>query len=193
MNPKGYDKLSDDQLLFLLKKGNMRAFNRIYKKYWKRLFTYAYKIFEDKHICEDLVQEVFIKLWRNASESTINNLEAYLFKAVKYQISNNIRRLKWTASHDESLNEVVSANRTESRIELDELQQLVEASVQMLPAKCQEVFRLSRNEHLSNQEIADRLNISIRTVEAHIHQALKLMKGHILNTVISVVIFLGLH
>lgn len=75
-------KIADDFLLKGLMKKDKKAFDRIYEMYWKRLFMYAYKIFEDKVICADVVQEIFIKLWENAEKREIKLLEPYLFRVI---------------------------------------------------------------------------------------------------------------
>lgn len=95
--------LTDKDLSRLLYKGKEEAFNAIYEKYWKQLFVYAYKIFEDQIVCEDIVQEVFVKLWERAKSNKIEKLESYLFRAVKFQAMNAIRDLKPTTDLDQFL------------------------------------------------------------------------------------------
>lgn len=165
--------ISDEELLLLVKQGDTQAFTDLYNRYWKRLFVYSYKIFNDTQKCEDIVQEVFIKLWKNVRESEISNLEAYLFKAVKYQISNAIRNLKWEVSHDQLVSEIPQYVSADTDLETKELNQHLEASIEALPEKCKIVFLLSRRDLMSNQEIANKLGISIRTVETHIYNALQ--------------------
>lgn len=165
--------ISDEELLSLAKSGDAEAFTTLYNRYWKRLFVYAFKIFNDTQKCEDIVQEVFIKLWSNLGKTQILRLEYYLFKAVKYQISNAIRDLKWEVAHDQLLQEIPQAVAADTDLEVKELNQHLEASIDALPERCRMVFLLSRRDALSNQEIADKLGISIRTVETHIYNALQ--------------------
>ena len=88
-------KMPDEELQKLIFEGNDAAFSIIFNRYWKRLYAYALKIYKDEAVCEDIVQEIFISFWKNASSTVILNLEAYLFRAVKYKIANQIRNLKF--------------------------------------------------------------------------------------------------
>ncbi|WP_373494384.1 RNA polymerase sigma-70 factor [Aquiflexum sp.] len=172
-------KITDEFLLKGLLKKDKKAFDLIYEMYWKRLFLYAYKIFEDKAICEDVVQEVFIKLWENAEKREIQLLEPYLFRAVKYQISNAIRNLKQTSQIDQVLPLLHTELAPDNLLELEETVEAINNSVEQLPEKCRQIYILSREEHLSNKEIAHQMNISVRTVEAHLYKALSVIKKNI--------------
>lgn len=172
-------KINDTELsegLFLKDK---KAFDLIYEKYWKRLYYYAFKIFGDKVVCEDVIQEVFIKLWEKASERKIENLEGYLFRAVKFQISNAIRNQKDFKPFENFLTQLPTDLSADSILELKETSELILQSVESLPEKCREVYKLSREEQLTNNQIADQMNISVRTVEAHIYKALKSIKNNL--------------
>lgn len=171
-------KIADDFLLKGLVEKDKKAFDLIYELYWERLFMYAYKIFGDKAICEDVVQEVFIKLWENSSKREIQQLEPYLFRAVKYQISNAIRNLKQTSQIDQVLALLPTVSAADSLLELKETTASINHSVAQLPEKCRQIYILSREEQLSNKEIAHKLNISVRTVEAHLYKALKAIKSN---------------
>jgi RNA polymerase sigma-70 factor (family 1) len=171
-------RITDTVLLKGLIEKDKKAFDLIYEMYWKRLFMYAYKIFQDKAICEDVVQEVFIKLWENASQREIHQLEPYLFRAVKYQISNAIRNLKQTSQVDQVLSLLPTALAADTLLELEETTNCINNSVEHLPQKCREIFILSREEQLSNKEIAHQMNVSVRTVEAHLYKALKTIKSN---------------
>ncbi|EOZ91499.1 RNA polymerase ECF-type sigma factor [Indibacter alkaliphilus LW1] len=172
-------KISDSILCEGLNKKDKKSFDLIFERYWKRLYLYAYKIFQDQGICEDIVQEVFIKLWENAESNPINNLEGYLFRAVKFRISNAIRNLKNTSQIDDVLGNLPLQHPVDLDFEFQETNGLIHRSIESLPEKCREIFRLSREEHLSNREIAERLDISIRTVETQIYRALKVIRKNI--------------
>lgn len=172
-------KLQDSELLQLVKEGNRTAFEEIFKRYWKRLFAYAFKIFNDEKICEDNVQEIFISFWEKSNDSNILNLEAYLIRSVKYKIANHIRDLKFTPVHLEILKNIPNPVQTDNDLEYEEFEAEIFNEIKKLPPKCQQVFRLSRFENYTNPEIAEELNISIRTVEKHISNALKFLKSTI--------------
>jgi RNA polymerase sigma-70 factor (ECF subfamily) len=173
-------QMSDEELQKLIFKENHDAFAIIFDRYWKKLYTYAFKIYRDEEICEDIVQEIFISLWKNSGNTVILNLEAYLFRAVKYKIANHIRSLKFDREHIEVLETISEPNHTVDHIEYIEFEKGIMNQISQLTPKCREVFLLSRMEQFSNAEIAEKLNLSIHTVEKHISNALKQLrdKGH---------------
>lgn len=166
--------LEDKELLKLSSKNNSKAFEEIFNRYWKRLYTYAYKIYKNSEVCEDVVQEVFISLWNLNKENTILNLEGYLFKAVKYKIANHIRDLKFSTQQLDFIESIPDSFF--DNLEYEELEKDVFKKIEKLPVKCKKVFKLSREEQKSNAEIAQILNLSIRTVETHISNALKILR-----------------
>lgn len=172
-------KLSDEDLLKLVSQGDQNAFGIIFEKYWKRLYSYAYRIYREEEICEDVVQEIFISLWNNSQNILILNLEAYLLKSVKYKISNHIRSLKFTKDHLDVLEGIIVSQKSINDVEYKEFESGIMEKINKLSPKCREVFVLSRIEYLSNSEIAARLNLSIHTVEKHISNALKELRGNL--------------
>jgi len=172
-------KLRDSELQQLVKKGNKPAFEVIFERYWKRLFTYAFKIFNDEKICEDIVQEIFISLWEKSNDANILNLEAYLLRSVKYKIANHIRDLKFSPAHLEILQNLHNTVQTNNDMEYQEFEAEIFNEIKKLPPKCQQVFMLSRFENYTNPEISEELDISVRTVEKHISNALKFLKSTI--------------
>ncbi|MDT0644529.1 RNA polymerase sigma-70 factor [Zunongwangia sp. F363] len=180
--------LNDEQLLKLMKKGDGKALEEIFNKYWKRLFSYAYKIYAEEEICEDIVQEVFISLWKKAGTSKILHLESYLLHAIKYKVAKHIRNLKFDHTNLEILNNAPSA--VEKGLEYTELEEKIHSEIGKLPPKCRQIFILSRFENLSNDEIARKHDISIRTVETHISYALKYLRSRVefIHTVLFIMI-----
>ena len=172
-------KLQDSELQQLVKDGNKPAFEVIFERYWKRLFAYAFNIFNDEKICEDIVQEIFISLWEKSNDANILNLEAYLLRSVKYKIANHIRDLKFSPVHLEILQNIPNTVQTDNDLEYEEFEAEIFNEINKLSPKCQQVFMLSRFENYTNPEIAVELNISVRTVEKHISNALKFLKSTI--------------
>lgn len=164
---------SDQELLMLLDKHRKLGFDLIFERYWQRLFRYAYAIYTDDSICEDIVQEVFVSLWENSKTQKILSLEAYLLRAVKNRVINHLRDLKFTREHQEVLNSLSVPAKVDQYLEYDDVETLIYSEIDKLPPKCKKVFLLSRFEDVPNAEIATKLNISIRTVEKHISEALK--------------------
>lgn len=170
-------KLSDEELQKLVSTGDRFAFEVIYDRYWRRLYSYAYKIYNEEEVCEDIVQELFISLWNNSPNAVILNLEAYLFRAVKYKIANHIRSLKFTKDHLDILEGMPTPLKTVNDVEYKEFETGIMNEIDKLSPKCREVFKLSRFEYLSNSEIAKKLGLSTLTVEKHISNALKELRS----------------
>lgn len=171
-----YKTYSDEQLLALLKNGDQLAFEQIYSRYWKKLFTLAFHKLQSKHDAEDIVHEIFASIWVRRLELQINLLEAYLAVAVKYKILEYFdKAIHHTPVSDEShanLATTLPSDQLDARILADLLSQ----KIQQLPEKCRIVFEQSRLEGKSNPEIARELNISRKTVEKHISTALRQLR-----------------
>lgn len=183
-----YKNISNEELQSFLREGNEDAFNEIFNRFWDPLYSYAYRIYNEEQICEDIVQEVFISLWEKAKIAEIENIQAYLFRAIKYKVSSHIRNLKFTSIHLDILENLPQLESTEENIEYQEFEQNMLSLIDKLSPKCKKVFLLSRFEYLSNNEIAIKLNISVRTVEKHISDALKQLKNTINPNFISLLI-----
>lgn len=182
-----HPKLPDTELLALMRGGDQAAFNAIYARHCPALYRTALRILEDEEAAKDVVQEVFINLYERSTHSKfqiqkskadsppIVNLPAYLFQAAKYQCFMLLRAGRISEKHLNRLNAVMVSNELEEQINAQELQHALDKSLASLPEKCREVFYLSRFESLSNKKIAERLNISHKTVENQITKALKML------------------
>ena len=173
MKLKNIKSLSDYELIELIRAGNKNAFTQLYDKYWEELINSAFKILNNKDAAQDVVQEVFIELWDKRKNLFIEKIPPYLHQSVRYSVFRYIRKSKMIVDNFDFLNNSQSVNTTEEDVDFNELSDMLEASIKELPEQCQKVFRLSRYENLSNREIANRLNISVRTVDNHISKALK--------------------
>lgn len=120
----------------------------------KFCFFGFYFVYYGFSFCEDLVQEVFVKLWRRARCQEIEHREPCLFRAVKYQARNAIRNLKRTTDLEEVFMRLPDELAADLLLEGKETALIIEKSVNGLPDRCQEVFQLSRMEQISNKEIA---------------------------------------
>ena len=173
----GYNDYEDAKLVELLYQGDHHAFETIYQRYWERLYRSAYGIFRDQEQVIDIVQEIFTSLWLKRGQVKIDNLSAYLYKAARFQVAKLIRHQKVRESFFDEV-KALSMNGFDSHDPHDyqELVSKIEQGVESLPDRCREVFRLSRQEHLSNKEIAERMGISVRTVENQISRAMKRLR-----------------
>lgn len=176
MNDLHLQQYADDVLLVLLKEDNKGAFDVIYLRYWERLYCYLLKAIKDAEEAEDILQEIFVSLWkRRRNLDSIECLNTYLFSCVRYmgfryirnEIKKNDFRRSWAFLFQEE------DNLSELKITANELSRLLNNEIDKLPVKMREVFILSRKNELSYKEIAYKLNISDKTVKKQINNALK--------------------
>ncbi|MFD2556553.1 RNA polymerase sigma-70 factor [Sphingobacterium tabacisoli] len=160
-----------------LKRSDPAVFKAVYDFYWARLYISAFNLLRDKEQAEDVVQEVFSYLWNNAPTLEIKNLTAWLFTSVRYQVFNVIRSGK-VRNKFENLHviEEFSSNIAEIKLDREDIQRRLMASLDELPPRCKEIFLLSRFEYLSYKEIAERLELSEKTIENQIGIALKKLR-----------------
>lgn len=171
--------LTDAALWDAVRCNNEAAFQQLFERYWVRLYKTACKHIQDREFCEELVHDIFIDLWERRASLEIQTFPAFLTTMVRYQVHNYYRtkRKLYVASDAVALDEVVSvANEGARRVEEIDLYAELGYHLEQLPKRCQEIFLLSRMEHLTNQEIAMRLGISKRTVENQITYALKFIR-----------------
>jgi len=185
------DSLTDEQLLFFLKENNADAFDEIYNRYWTKLFSQAFKRLGSREITEEVLQDLFTKLWNNRHQLTItSSLGAYLSVSIKYLVLNQIEkeavRKKFALGQKQAT--TTHNNLTEETVIFHELEGLVAQEVGKLSPKCKLVFTLSRFEQYSNKDIAQHLNISEKTVENQITKAIKFLKTNLKESIASVFI-----
>lgn len=152
----------------------------IYTRHFIRLVNLAYKKTGNMEASQELVQDVFLSLYRQLSrlpEQTL--LENYLFIATRNRIYNYHRHQLLQLKKEALLrdNYTPSSGASPDRLELKELESLLRNKIQQLPDQCRKVFLLSREEQLSNKEVAERLHISVNTVEQHMRKALRILRA----------------
>ena len=174
-----YSELNDVDLASLLKLGDKEAFTQIYQRYRGLLYIYACKITHDESMAEDLVHDLFINLWdKRATINFTNSVSSYLYTSIRYKFFDLLDRQKIHTNYEASMQSFFSSgyNATDSYMAEKELAAIIEREINNLPEKMREIFLLSRVEHLSNKEIAERLNISEKTVKNQISLALKILR-----------------
>lgn len=163
-------------ILRLIKEGDRLAFRHLFETWFTPLCRFMHLYISEKTVVEELALDLFMHIWENRQTLQIQvSLKSYLFQAARNRCLNELRKQKNTVSLDEISGEIIDAGVYS--LEETELHNLIQEAVLALPDKCREVFELSRNESLSNREIADRMNISVKTVEAQITKALKRIKN----------------
>ena len=175
---KNFKAYSDEGLLKLLKQQELGAFEEIYLRYWRKLYSAAYKRITSREIAEEIVQDIFTSLWVNRHTAKIDVLSSYLITAVKYKVINHLekemsKKLYAAAQMQSSL---TVNNSTEETVLLNELNLALEREVQKLPPKRKQIFKMSREDHLSIKEVASNLGISEKTAENQLGKALKVLK-----------------
>ena len=174
-----YESFTDTQLISLLQNGDQGAFSEIYKRFWDKIFAVAYHRLTDRTEAEEVVQEVFMSLWKRRSSLQIRHaLHTYLSVATRYQIINRQSR-DYLKKKGISIEEVAEQgiDTTQLWFSERELRQELDKHINELPQKCRLIFKMSRELYKSNTEIAEELNVSEKTVEAHITRALKILRG----------------
>lgn len=182
MNTNNYQKISDQELILLLKAQDEGAYTEIYVRHWHSLYLHAYKILEDEDEAKDVIQELFIALWDKSDHLEIKtNLRAYLYVSARHRILNHIRKNKiGTAFIDtiaESLNDV--DNSTIESISERELIAIIDEEINLLPPRMKQVFEMSRKEMMSNKEIAARLGTSESTIKKQISNSIKQLRTNL--------------
>ncbi len=152
------------------------ALSVLYRRYWDKLLSVAYHRLDDIEDAKEIVQDIFFKLWERRAELQLKyTLSTYLAVAVKYRVINLLdQRGRKRQKEDRLVNYADTSSPSPEEYVLEqELRERIEASIARLPEKCRIVFKKNREEGMTAKEIAKELNISERTVEAHIYKALK--------------------
>lgn len=171
---------SDDILLLkLIKQGDQIAFRHLFYQYADSLERFITYYIHDREKSQDLVLDIFTYIWENRQNFEIKlTLKAYLFQEARNKSFTYIRDKKIPVYLEEMEGMEIVQNY-DSELELQELHHLIEEAVSLLPDKCREIFRKSREENLTNKEIAGQLHISEKTVEGQITIALKKIRIHL--------------
>ncbi|RSK41271.1 RNA polymerase sigma-70 factor [Hymenobacter perfusus] len=173
-----YAARPDAALVAGLRENDGEAFAEIYERYWQRLLEAAYRRLGSREAAEEAVQDVFVSLWQKRHAHTIEHLASYLLTAVKYRVLDALKHRLTRADYLEHARPHLMAqdHSTEETVAAADLRFALLTSLHRLPEHTREVFRLSRLEHQSVPEIAERLHLSRKTVEYHLTRALKVLR-----------------
>ena len=186
-------ELENESIGTLLAQRDEAAFEQMFKTHFKRLHAYAFTILRDEIQAEEMVQQVFFKLWeRNENLSLTGSISSYLYRAVHNESLNYIKHQKVRSNHQLSVaysmkNEV---EHPAKKIMASELEKKIHLALNELPEQCRTIFQMSRFDELKYREIADKLGISVKTVESQMSKALRLLRVKLVDFLIFILLFI---
>lgn len=178
------NKYEDSKLISLLADDSEYAFQLIYDRYRKRIYQTALRYLKSPIIAQDVVQDVFLKLWYHRKDFNIDqSIEAWLYTVAKNNLLNRIKKIanEWKAMKNVSNLTEPFFNNVESKLEESQNKELLVLAISRLSDKQQKVFKLSRYEMLTYTEIGELLEISPLTVKTHMSRALSSIREFFLN------------
>lgn len=154
-----------------------------FKEHFKALHGYAWSIVKDDMAAEEMVQNVFYKLWKNREEVEITqSLTAYLYRSVYYESLNHLKHQKVKDEYRaHAMKGETHTDNAGDRLRMKELRENLAKAMNKLPEQCRTVFQLSRFEELKYMEIANRLGISVKTVENQMGKALRILRTELID------------
>lgn len=169
------------------------AFEQLFTTHFKKLYAYAFTIVKREMVAEEMVHNVFFKIWEKQGRVDIQtSVSAYLYRSVYHESLNYLKHEKVKSAYKthaiwQSKNQSDNAS---SKLQLSELQQKLDIALNELPEQCRTIFQMSRFEELKYQEIADRLGLSIKTVENQMGKALKILRVKLADYLPLIIAFL---
>ncbi|WKN44127.1 RNA polymerase sigma factor [Tunicatimonas pelagia] len=171
--------MSETTLIKRVSQGDHLAFKQIFNQHKDAIFGYSYKFIKSSTLAEETVQEVFLKIWQNRAKlDPAYPIKPYLYKVARNHVYNTLRNAAYSDQLKEQVfyRQTACRNVTEDQVVYRDLEAFQEQAIQGLPTRRQLIFRMSRTEGLSHEEIAQRLNISPNTVKDQITKALRTIK-----------------
>lgn len=190
----------EQEIVRLLSEGHEPSFRAIYDRYWTKVFRVADRYLQSDDLAQDIVQDVFCALWDRRTEfSNIRNIEAYLFTMAQHQTYKAMRKWAYELRKNEEyvLNIVQEAEDSDVLALSNQYEDLLNKAIHLLPPKQREVFQLIREEGLSHQDVANKLNLSEAAVKKNMVRALHFIRGFLAPHLVPVFLlffdFLGLY
>ena len=174
---------TDAELWSAICRDDSRAFDVLFKRYWKLVYTTAYGYLKDEDKASQIVHDIFLNTWRKRHEYEIKYFKAYLHTAARYHAykvlkTRTAENMVYVEDYDQLIEHGgISRNEGEDKVASGELESALEHSLEQLPKRCREIFTLSRTDQMSNDEIAEKLSISKRTVENQLTSALQYLRN----------------
>lgn len=163
----------------IVERSDEKSFEKLFNLFYGRLVSFSEHYTHNRELSEEIVSEVFVKIWNKRKEiGDINNIESYLFIAVKNQSLNNLSKTQFSsievsAMHQPELSNLIEVFNPEKELETQELLHSINIAIDSLPPQCRTVFKMIKEDGMKYKEVAEILNISSRTVETQLVRALK--------------------
>ena len=175
-------QIPDSEILMAIRQGNERVYETIFRKHYQALCNYACGILKDMDDAEEVVQSIFLKHWEQRESIEINvSLKSYLYRAVHNTCLNRLKHLKIQDTYRQYVGDYLeeSFDSATDIMDKNELENRISEALEKLPEQCRIIFKMSRFEELKYQEIADKLGLSIKTIENQIGKALRIMRAEL--------------
>lgn len=164
--------------------GDVDSFKYFFDRYYDDLCNFVHVYLHDQALSEEIVQDIFVYFWENKEKLQINtSVKSFLFSASKFKSLNLLRDTKTQKRIIEKIGKtepLITSEEEDSYLDTVEFKKILDAAVDQLAPKCREIFLLSKFEDLSNREIAEKLGISVKTVENQMTIALKKLREYLL-------------
>jgi RNA polymerase sigma-70 factor (ECF subfamily) len=183
--------LEEDVFKNLIVQGDEKAFSSFYELFWEPLYLYVFKVLQDQEEAMDVVQETFVAVWQQRHQVLLtHSISSYIYSIARYKafsvIRKNIKQKDYLASLIDFFDQY--AQTPEEIMISKQLQHLLDEQIDTLPPKMKEIFLLSREAQLSYKEIAEKLNISDKTVKKQISNSLKIIRMRLDSAQVTVLI-----
>ena len=179
---------SDKELLLQLRGGDRLAFDDLYDRHWDKVYAQAFKKLQDPEIAKDITQDVFIHLWMHRETNYIENLEAYLFSAVRNNVFKLLKKQQcFIPVTDLILNANAYYPDADAELLKKELIKTYELLVQSMSSAQQVIYKMRFHEDLPTNEIAEQLNISRKTVQNQLSRAVNMLRASLLLIAILII------
>jgi len=190
---KFFENISDSDLAGKVKTGEKNAYQELFERYSPRIYQFSLSYLKNKSDAEELVQDVFLKIWeKRETLDQSKNIESFIFKVAVNTIYDFIRHKNIENAFNDfaRANFETDSNNTWHTVIFDEMTANLKELVAKLPEQQQKIFQLSKEEGLASEEIAEKLNLSKRTVENHLYRAVSFLKENFRrDSFISVLFF----
>ena len=165
-----------------IKQDDLVEFEKLFKLFYKPLCHFAFKFLKDMDLAEEIVQDFFYNYWKNRQTMSIQiSIKSYMYRSIRNNSLKYLEHLQVVKKYEQNFKETNSSEASfdTNELEVSELNEVIESTLNELPERCSQIFKMSRFEGLKYNEIAEKLSISIKTVEANMGKALQLFRKNL--------------